>query len=170
MSLVEFEEWFDDEYSNYGKSYKERYDERNDMYSSQFVDERYDAFKAGQQSQQGEVNKLQTKIDAITKQRDSFIKAHHIAMNDVCENKAKIDELQKLRSLDEMAINQLAQANQVWRTKCDELQERIEEVLIEMKNQLGDEDYYGMERPNYDAMLYALRNIKDILKGNKDEN
>ena len=94
MSLVEFEEWFDDEYSNYGKSYKERYDERNDMYSSQFVDERYDAFKAGQQSQQGEFNKLQTKIDAITKQRDSFIKAHHIAMNDVCEHKAKIDELQ----------------------------------------------------------------------------
>ena len=112
----------------------------------------------------------QKKIDAITKQRDSFIKAHHIAMNDVCENKAKIDELQKLRSLDEMAINQLAQANQVWRTKCDELHARIDEALIEMKNQLGDEDYYGMERPDYDAMLYALRNIKDILKGNKDEN
>ena len=112
----------------------------------------------------------QIKIDEITKQRDSFIKAHHISMNDVCEHKAKIDDLQKLRSLDEMAINQLAQANQVWRTKCDELQERIEEVLIEMKNQLGAEDYYGMERPNYDAMLYALRNIKDILKGNKDEN
>ena len=112
----------------------------------------------------------QKKIDVITKQRDSFIKAHHIAMNDVCENKAKIDELQKLRSLDEMAINQLAQANQVWRTKCDELQARIDEVLIEMKNQLGDEDFYDMERPDYDAMLYALRNIKDILKGNKDEN
>lgn len=39
-------------------------------------------------------NHQQAKIDAITKQRDSFIKAHHIAMNDVCENKAKIDELQ----------------------------------------------------------------------------
>lgn len=36
----------------------------------------------------------QAKIDAITKQRDSFIKALHIAMNDVCEHKAKIDELQ----------------------------------------------------------------------------
>ena len=36
----------------------------------------------------------QAKIDVITKQRDSFIKAHHIAMNDVCEHKAKIDELQ----------------------------------------------------------------------------
>ena len=54
--------------------------------------------------------------------------------------------------------------------KIDELQARVDEVLIEMKNQLGDEDYYGMERPDYDAMLYALRNIKDTLKGNKDEN
>ena len=36
----------------------------------------------------------QAKIDVITKQRDSFIKAHHIAMNDVCEHKVKIDELQ----------------------------------------------------------------------------
>ena len=35
----------------------------------------------------------QKKINAITKQRDSFIKAHHIAMNDVCENKAKIADL-----------------------------------------------------------------------------
>lgn len=79
----------------------------------------------------------QKKIDAITKQRDSFIKAHHIAMNDVCENKAKIDELQKLRSLDEMAINQLAQANQVWQIKCGELpvidltqQQRIDTIIL----------------------------------------
>ena len=77
----------------------------------------------------------QKKIDALTKQRDSFIKAQHIAMNDVCEHKAKIDELQA----------------------------RVDEALIGMKNQLGDEDYYDMERPDYDAMLYALRNIKDIL-------
>ena len=58
---------------------------------------------------------------------------------------AKIDELQKLRSLDEMAINQLAQANQVWRTKCDELHARIDsltninESLVAYKNQLLDE-------------------------------
>ena len=48
--------------------------------------------------------------------------------------------------------------------RIDELQARIDEVLIEMKNQLGDEDFYDMERPDYDAMLYTLRNIKDILK------
>ena len=47
--------------------------------------------------------------------------------------------------------------------KIDELQARVDEALIEMKNQLGDEDYYDMERPDYDAMLYALRNIKGIL-------
>ena len=38
----------------------------------------------------------QTKIDEITKQRDSFIKAHHISMNDLCEHKDKIDEALKL--------------------------------------------------------------------------
>ena len=39
---------------------------------------------------------LENKIDEITKQRDSFIKAHHISMNDVCEHKDKIDEALKL--------------------------------------------------------------------------
>ena len=123
MSLVEFNEWYGDK------------GEKLHIYR----DEKWIAkhgFEAGQQSQQGEVDKLQTEIDEITKQRDSFIKAHHIYMNDVCEHKDKIDELQG----------------------------RVDEVLIEMKNQLGDEDFYDMERPDYDAMLYALRNIKDILK------
>lgn len=54
--------------------------------------------------------------------------------------------------------------------KIDKLQTMVDEALIEMKHQLGDEDYYDMERPDYDAMLYALRNIKDILKGNGGEN
>ena len=107
------------------------------------------AWYAGQQSQQA-------KIDAITKQRDSFIKAHHIAMNDVCENKAKIDELQKLRSLDEMEINHLAQANQVWRTKLDELQARIDSAL----NTLCKLQYSSGER--------IYNDVGSILKGNKD--
>ena len=100
--------------------------------------------KSGLSSFEARAQSLQAEIDAITNQRDSFIKAHHIAMNDVCENKAKIGELQKLRSLDEMAINQLAQANQVWRSKCDELQKRIDDLtninesLVAYKNQLLD--------------------------------
>ena len=81
MSLVEFNEWYGDK------------GEKLHIYR----DEKWIAkhgFEAGQQSKQGEVDKLQTKIDEITKQRDSFIKAHHIYMNDVCEHKDKIDELQ----------------------------------------------------------------------------
>ena len=77
MSLVEFEEWFE------GNESKFEYPRL--------------AHKSAKQAwnyQHGEVDKLQTEIDEITKQRDSFIKAHHISMNDVCEHKDKIDELQ----------------------------------------------------------------------------
>ena len=71
---------------------------------------------------------------------------------------AKIDELQKLRSLDEMAINQLAQANQVWQIKCNELQGRIDEAL----NTLCKLQYSSGER--------IYNDVGNILKGNKDEN
>ena len=65
--MSEFEEYWNDGFNSY--------------------DDAKDAAKDTWQHQQDN-------IDAITKQRDSFIKAHHIAMNDVCEHKAKIDELQ----------------------------------------------------------------------------
>lgn len=58
--------------------------------------------------------------------------AHKSAKQAWNYQQAKIDDLQKLRSLDEMAINQLAQANQVWRTKCDELQARVVELTKTM--------------------------------------
>ncbi len=74
---------------------------------------------------------------------------------------AKIDELQKLRSLDEMEINQLAQANQVWRTKCDELQGRIDDASNKIDFWVGGK--------NGDA-IHVAKSIGNILKGNKDEN
>ena len=72
---------------------------------------------------------------------------------------AKIDEFKKLRSLDEMAINQLAQANQVWQIKCDELQARIDGAL--------EKCYIGIRKQGGD---HYLELVEDILKGNKDEN
>ena len=83
MSLVEFKSWWGD------WSGSDKLPENTDIIY---------AFEAGQQSQQGEVDKLQTEIDEITKQRDSFIKAHHISMNDVCEHKDKIDEVNEKHS------------------------------------------------------------------------
>ena len=74
---------------------------------------------------------------------------------------AKIDELQKLRSLDEMAINQLAQANQVWQIKCDELQGRIDDASNKIDFWVGGK--------NGDA-IHVAKSIGNILKGNKDEN
>lgn len=61
--MKSFDEWFDKEYSNYGNSYKKTYDEKHDIYGSQFVDERYDAYKAGQQSKQAEVDEFRKRID-----------------------------------------------------------------------------------------------------------
>ena len=72
---------------------------------------------------------------------------------------AKIDELQKLRSLDEMAINQLAQANQVWRTKCDELQasgqrEGYKLVPVEINNEIESAMFSSVARGEMPCDIY----------------
>lgn len=79
----------------------------------------------------------------------------------------KNGELYRELTSDERYLFEAGQQSQ--QAKIDELQARVDEALIEMKNQLGDEDYDNLERPEYDAMLYALRNIKDILKGSQDD-
>ena len=87
-------------------------------------------FEAGQQSQQGEVDKLQTKIDELNERNSEEKRILH---NVIEMNQAKIDELKKLRSLDEMEINQLAQANQVWQIKCDGLKKKLDRCREENK-------------------------------------
>ena len=145
MSLVEFNEWYGDK------------GEKLHIYR----DEKWIAkhgFEAGQQSQQGEVDKLQTKIDELNERNSEEKRILH---NVIKMNQAKIDELQKLRSLDEMAINQLAQANQVWQIKCDELQKRIDDASNKIDFWVGGK--------NGDA-IHVAKSIGNILKGNKDEN
>ena len=82
----------------------------------------------------------QAKIDAITKQRDSFIKDHHISTNDVCEHKTKIDELQA----------------------------RVDEITDHVSINF-DEDRYDDQHSYWSGYNQALREMNDILKGNKDE-
>ena len=89
-------------------------------YNSHECDIHNHGYYLGAQSQQA-------KIDAITKQRDSFIKAHHIAMNDVCEHKAKIDELQA--RIDEALKILKDWDDQSYRDDMDQLTGEIEDIL-----------------------------------------
>ena len=78
MSLVEFNEWYGDK------------GEKLHIYR----DEKWIAkhgFEAGQQSQQGEVDKLQTKIDELNERSSEEKRILH---NVIEMNQAKIDELQ----------------------------------------------------------------------------
>ena len=56
------------------------------------------------------------------------------------EQQARVGELQKLRGLDEMAISQIAHANQQWQLKCDELQKRIDKALSVTGNYCDEDD------------------------------
>lgn len=100
----------------------------------------------------------QAEIDAITKQRDSFIKAHHISMNDVCELKAEIDELQSKYDAMYRAFTVTDEYRKEWhrcymgvRKREDELQKRIDEALEAFED--GSFNY-----------------CQSILKGNQNEN
>ncbi|KQX00139.1 hypothetical protein ASC84_19115 [Acinetobacter sp. Root1280] len=54
--MDKFEEWFDSEYSNFGRKASTFYSADHDFYTSQFIDERYDAYQAGHQSRQAELD------------------------------------------------------------------------------------------------------------------
>lgn len=82
----------------------------------------------------------------------------HFMEKSFAHQQAKIDELKKTRSLDEMAINQLAQANQVWRTKCDDLENRIHDAELQIAVHWGaDEDTDSV-----------LRDVEKALRGASD--
>lgn len=102
----------------------------------------------------------------------------------ILSQQAKIDEFKKLRSLDEMAINQLSQANQVWQIKSDELQARIDDHDLKLELFINElEKTYREDKDNKidywrgfsecadSSIKVFYRDVGFInLKGNKDEN
>ena len=86
------------------------------------------------------------------------------------EQQAKIDELQKLRGLDEMAISQIAHANQQWQLKCDELQKRVDaaQQLIEDLNECYQQDHqnkFEYWRGFADSAGTFGKRLKQAIKG-----
>ena len=86
----------------------------------------------------------------------------------VCqEQQAKIDELQKLRGLDEMAISQITHANQQWQLKCDELQKRIgeyEKLTTSIRNEF---DLWSDDSEFADVIEAQIENL-EALRGASD--
>ena len=106
--------------------------------------------------QQAKIDCMQVRLDGANERAMSLLNHKNVMVDKM---QAEIDEFKKLRSLDEMAINQLAQANQVWQIKCDELQARVDATL--------EKCYIGIRKQGGD---HYLELVEDILKGNKDEN
>ena len=118
-----------------------RFDELNkvDLGYNGFTD-----FEAGQQSKQAEI------YDAL-KQRDSFIKAYHIAMNDVFNLKAERDALQEAVNREREQATEYYTDFHCAIAERDALQKRIDLIVDLVHDQTTD---------------YFLDNlIQDILKG-----
>ena len=142
---MNFEYWLESQgcMDGYGTDYQDAYDE---------------GFDEGQQSQQAKIDCMQVRLDGANERALSILNHKNVMVDKM---QAEIDEFKKLRPLDEMAINQLAQANQVWQIKCDELQKRIDDASNKIDFWVGGK--------NGDA-IHVAKSIGNILKGNKDEN
>lgn len=154
--MSEFEEYWNDGFNSY--------------------DDAKDAAKDTWQHQQD-------KIDAIIKQRDSFIKAHHIAVNDVCEHKAKIDEMQEQIRIEREQGTEYFTDTHSLIAERDELQGRIDDHDLKLElfiNELEKTcredkdnkiDYWrGFSECADSSIKVFYRDVGFInLKGNKDE-
>ena len=88
------------------------------------------------------------------------------------EQQAQIDELKHQKSLQELAINQISQANQEWQRINSDLQKRVDgvsQVLCELK-----ESMYGFQEMDlYDkgyrvTTEYVIADLEQALRGTND--
>lgn len=78
----------------------------------------------------------------------------------VKEKQSKIDELQKQKSLQELEINQIAQANQQWQLKCGELQKRIDGI-----KKIIREAYESDGNSSVEIVFDEVEQLEQALKG-----
>lgn len=90
--MSEFEKWFDSEYSNFGRKASIFYDAEHDLYDSQFIDERYDAFKAGQKSKQSEIDQLKAEVENL---KNPSLVLHTKKYREQCEAFESLSDAEK---------------------------------------------------------------------------
>lgn len=111
--------------------------------------------------------------DACRKLWDEFSDQINIICRKSYEKQqSKVDELQKQKSLQELEINQIAQANQQWQLKCDELQKRVyaAKQLIEDLNKCYQQDHqnkFEYWRGFADSAGILGKRLEQALKGDQ---
>lgn len=114
-----------------------------------------------------ENRKLQAKVEEANAKAQMCRDEKNHAINRwsaVCKER---DELQKQKSLQEMEINHLAQANQQWQLKCQELQKRVDDALKQSQSALQyvEEDMRGNHEFLKMAMIRVFKDLEQALKG-----
>ena len=88
------------------------------------------------------------------------------------EQQAQIDELKHQKSLQELAINQISQANQEWQRINSDLQKRVDgvsQVLCELKESMDGFKEMDLYDKGYRvAVEYVIADLEKALRGAND--
>jgi len=88
------------------------------------------------------------------------------------KQQAQIDELKHQKSLQELAINQISQANQEWQRINSDLQKRVDgvsQVLCELKESLKDFQEMDLYDKGYRVTTeYVIADLEQALRGERD--
>ena len=106
-----------------GLSYKE-------LQEKGVFDVPYKAFEF-MQSQQAEIDQLKAELALCREENKGLVEIKDRVRD---EQQAQIDELKHQKSLQELAINQISQANQEWQRINSDLQKRVDGALNYAEN------------------------------------
>lgn len=88
------------------------------------------------------------------------------------EQQAQIDELKHQKSLQELAINQISQANQEWQRINSDLQKRVDgvsQVLCELKESMDGFKEMDLYDKGYRVTTeYVIADLEKALRGTND--
>ena len=88
------------------------------------------------------------------------------------KQQAQIDELKHQKSLQELAINQISQANQEWQRINSDLQKRVDgvsQVLCELKESMDGFKEMDLYDKGYRvAVEYVIADLEKALRGAND--
>jgi hypothetical protein len=101
---------------------------------------------------------------------NQILNAWRLRQPDIDLLEAKVEELQKQKSLQELEVNQIAQANQVWQSKCQELQKRVDaysQIGLSLVQELREarQDPQSINDASDKQFYGSLDRIEQALKG-----